>query len=489
MIHAIALAIALNPGQQRSVRLLPSSFPVSARSAHGLFAVRVDEVTHTVVLTARGQTGNDILALHPEQRDFALPIRIALNAGTIPAHVTLRVTGDPLSATWLAQQVHDILARVLLVASGATANIGMAHAVVRPPPLGKNATLAFPVRIGGDAHRFSVQGTTLVHIRHVDAPSFTPPLLVYDDDPEQLQASGRLSDQTVRSGSPVRLYSYHQNGRTPRRFVVALTSTSSRPVRVALIAAPAGPSADVMSVGHATTRDFLVQQPANEGVIVTVAPDTPYVVLDDTLGARDAVAETLDVRVLSSSSVVSLTTMALPIAMNPIEGLQLAALPGDGKARRGVFSIEPFDTSRRSYTVGGADATVEYGRRNRPPPPMKPGENGRDLGDYGVLRTIVFVLHNPSAQPREVYLYEKPLGGIVRSSFLVDGTLVQLGCVRVPKEYLITPFELAPKMTYRVVVKTMTDGGSNYPLLVGLGTTVPVVHAPPVRAKDGCFPK
>ncbi len=395
MIHAIALAIALNPGQQRSVRLLPSSFPVSARSAHGLFAVRVNEVAHTIVLTARGQTGNDTLELRTAQRAFALPVRIALNAGTIPARVTLRVTGDPVSVTWLMQRVHDLLARVVLVAPGAEANIGTAHPAVAPPPLGKTATPVFPVRIGGDAQRFSVRGTTLVRIRHVDAPSFTPPLLVYDDDPEQLHAVGRVSDVTVRSGSPIRLYSYHQNGRTPRRFVVALTSPSSRPVRVALIAAPAGPSGDVMSVGHATTRDFLTQQPINEGVIVTVAPGIPYVVLDDTLGARDAVAETLDVRVLTSSSVIALTTMALPLAMNPLDGLQLAVLPGDGKARRGVFSIEPFDTSHSSYTVGGADATVEYGMRNHPPPPTKPGEKGRDLGDYGVLRTIVFAVHNP----------------------------------------------------------------------------------------------
>ncbi|MHB8462903.1 MAG: hypothetical protein ACYDA1_09665, partial [Vulcanimicrobiaceae bacterium] len=238
-----------------------------------------------------------------------------------------------------------------------------------------------------------------------------------------------------------------------------------------------------------TTRDFLARQPANEGLIVSIDPGTPYVVLDDTLGARDAVAETLDVRVLSPSSVVTLTTMALPIAMNPIDGLRLALLPGDGKARRGIFSIEPFATSQRAYTVGGSDATVEYGTRNRPPPPVSPGGRGRDLGDYGVLRTVIFALHNPLPIPKEVYLYEKPLGGIVRSSFLVDGDLVQLGCVRVPKEYLITPFELAPKMNYRLVVKTMTDGGSNYPLLIGLGTTVPIVHAPPVRARDGCFPK
>ena len=38
-------------------------------------------------------------------------------------------------------------------------------------------------------------------------------------------------------------------------------------------------------------------------------------------------------------------------------------------------------------------------------------------------------------------------------------------------------------------LQTMTDGGSFYPIRLGVTATAPVPSAPPVTAPDGCFPK
>ena len=38
-------------------------------------------------------------------------------------------------------------------------------------------------------------------------------------------------------------------------------------------------------------------------------------------------------------------------------------------------------------------------------------------------------------------------------------------------------------------ILTMTDGGSNYPLEVGAGSTPPLTTTPPIASADGCFPK
>lgn len=471
------------------MHLLPSSFPVRAVDQRGLVAVHVDAKSQTITLIARGEVGDDVLTLQTRQRSFEIPLRIALNAGTVPARATLRVTGNPLDSTWLGQQVQALLGRVILVAPGARETLGLPASQPTPPPPGGSASIAFPVRIEGDARMFAVHRTTVVEIRNLALAPFAPPLLYYDDDPEQIHGDGRLFSQPVSDAQPIRLYSYHQNGLTPRNFVVTLQSYESQPVRVQLIAAAAGPSGDVMSVGHATTRDFLVRKPINEGRVATLEPGIPYIVHEDALRARDAVADTLDIRVLTPKAHVQLTTMAISPTTNLVDGLAQAFLPPDGKARTGIFTIAQFSDNVRTYSVGGPDAVVEYGTRQNPPPLATPATHGRDLGDYGVLRTIVMMLINPLSTPSNVYLYEKPLGGIARSSFLVDGTLVQVGCVRLPHKYLITPFVLAPKMTYRLVLKTMTDGGSNYPLLVGVGSEVPRNHAPAVRAPDGCFPK
>ena len=204
----------------------------------------------------------------------------------------------------------------------------------------------------------------------------------------------------------------------------------------------------------------------------------------------DGAAGSIGMRVLSGGP-IQLAVVALP-AGDDLPGAIAAAfdqprLPGDGHARTGVFNLSGYGVETLTYTVGGADAMTDYGA-STPPPVDPPG--GHDYGDYGVIRTLTFSISNPTSQPATLYLYERPMGGPVRSSFLVDGTLVQVGCARVPERYQIgTPFAVSPSSTAQLVVQTMTDGGSNYPLEVGLTATPPIPTTPPISAPTGCFPK
>jgi hypothetical protein len=164
-------------------------------------------------------------------------------------------------------------------------------------------------------------------------------------------------------------------------------------------------------------------------------------------------------------------------------------IAGDGHHRTGVYAIADYGTLGATYTVGGADASVQYGGPHGPDPAPTSTPEGHDAGDYGVLQSIVFTMVNPTDQAAVAYLYERPQGGVVRSSFLVDGNLVDVGCARVPQAYQIASYNLAPRQTYRVMVQTMTDGGSNYPLEVGVSATPPNLSTPPISSPDGCFPK
>jgi hypothetical protein len=107
-----------------------------------------------------------------------------------------------------------------------------------------------------------------------------------------------------------------------------------------------------------------------------------------------------------------------------------------------------------------------------------------------VVRTLNFDIANPLDDPQTLYLYERPMGGVVRSSFLVNGTLEQVGCARVSERYQIgDPIVVQPHAKLLLPVQTMTDGGSNYPLEVGLSAAAPLPTVPPINAPDGCFPK
>lgn len=483
--------VNLNPEMAAAVRILGANGAITASLDKRIVRVSVDERSDTVVLTAGGQTGSAILHVTDAVGAAVdVPVRVAFNAGTFAPSITLQVTGDPLDATWLQQQIYAAVARATLVAPGAGAP--QFGPFVTPPALapGSSAVVPVNVQISGNATYFDVKALTSVTVQNVAVPPFSPGILFYDDDPEKIEASGVLYRGRIRAGQPVRLYFYHENAGRPHRLVLALLADSQDPTSIQAIDATAGPSQDVLSVGHAVTRTFLLMKPADEGLIVPLPQELTYELQDVPLGDLDGVAGNVDLRVVSGGS-VEVAVLSVPPDATPLQIAQLFGqprLPGDGHHRTGVFAIgSGYGDRTLAYAVGGPDASTVYGAGS--PPSLAPQADWHDYGGYGVLHRIVFELSNPTPQPATIYLYERPLGGVVRSSFLVDGTLHEVGCARVSDRYEIAALALDPGQNLTSTVLTMTDGGSSYPLEIGASTTVPLPTTPPITAPEGCFPK
>ena len=364
---------------------------------------------------------------------------------------------------------------------------------VTPPaaPLAPGASIQFvvPVQITGNGQYFDRAGSTTVLVTNTPVAPFAPALLFYDDDPEHVAQDGVLFRGTVSASAPVRLYYYHDDGTDPRRLVVALRNVSTADASaVQLIEASAGPNMDVMQVGQSVTKRFLLAEGQQEGSIVALSGDQPYWLTDLPMTARQLIAGTADLRVLSGGP-VDVTVLAVSPGVDPRALLDGPVLAGDGHHRTGVFSIAGFGSESLTFSAGGADATTVLGDTDPTPPNANPSADGHDYGDYGVVHTLDLTLSNPTAAPAPAYLFLQPLAGPVRGSFLIGGSLVDVGCVRVPSRYQITAFDLAPGQTQRTTIQTMTDGGSFYPVRVGVTATAPLTTAPPITAADGCFPK
>ncbi len=292
---------------------------------------------------------------------------------------------------------------------------------------------------------------------------------------------------TVTAADPARLYYYHDNVADPRRIVVLVATEAADPALVQMIDAPAGPNIDVMQVGHAVSRDFLLRKPRGEGIEVQIAAGAPFALRDAAMTARQGVAGSVDLRVLSGGP-VTVTVIAASPGVDPRSLLDGTPLAGDGHQRTGVFRLTGYGTDALTFSAGGADAKLVIGDREPTPPSADPNATGHDYGDYGVAHHVDLNLTNPGDAPATAYLYFRPIAGIARSSFLVNGSLVELGCVRQPVPYQIAALTLPPGQT-RATLDTMTDGGSFYPVEVGVTATPPAPTAPPINAPDGCFPK
>lgn len=485
----------LHPGQSQTLAIQNGTGPFTTTINAPLVTATVDQNARTITVTASQQTGRTTITVNDSTgAAVQIPVRVALDAGSMPATINLRVTGTQIDTQWLTLEIQKALLRSAQLQPGATAQV---NAFTLPPVLGPGATAAIPVPVhitGGDQY-FDVNVWATISLQNVAVNPFSAPLLYYDDDPEKLTGTGVLFRARVDPNAPARLYYYHENTVDQRQLAVVLSSDSSQPSTVQLVDASAGPNIDVMSVGHAVTRDFLLRKPVNQGVIVDVAAQSPYVADQFLMNRLDGAAGTIGIRILSGGA-ITVTVLALP--PGPLSDTQLTSyltqppLPGDGHHRTGVFSLVNYADTSIAFTAPGPDANLQYGAQSPAAAaiPNDPLPAGHDYGEYGVLRTLNFDLDNPLDQPQTLYLYERPMGGAVRSSFLVNGQLVQVGCARVPDRYQIgDPIAMQPHQKATLLVQTMTDGGSSYPLEVGVTSTPPSPSVPPITAANGCFPK
>jgi hypothetical protein len=416
----------------------------------------------------------------------AIGLAVLLAQATVPQNLDLTVTGNPASGPFLERTIRAALQRTIrpTLPPGASARFGP----VAPLPValapGFIASASVPVAIAAPAGD-PLLATTNVNLTNAEAPAAAPVQLVFDDDPEYVAANGMLAQASVDAERPTRLYYYHADTGLPKDIAVVLTSTAQ--TRVHLIDAHSGPDLDVMNVGDQITRDFLEVEPHNEGIIADVQPGTPFVLKNSLTLAAELVAGTVDVRVLMGAP-VTVSVVAYSPGTDLASALQAPPVARDGHNRHGTFDLTGIGSAFVDYTAGAPDATYTIGGATAAPSPL-PGTDGSDTGAYGVVHHVAFTLRNPAPQQQTVYLYERAHGGPVRASYLIDGTLMTMGCARVPTPYLITFFVLDPQSQRTVSLLTMADGGSNFPLDIGATTTPPQPQTPPQNAPDGCFPK
>ncbi len=414
-----------------------------------------------LVFTARAASGQPVEAPSPSPSAEPLP------AGLIPPSITIDVTGSPATdPDVLDAQIRAALNRTIRPTLQPGAAIAYGPIVPWPLlPLAAGSSMAVNVTTTIDGNTIPpVTGVTTVNVFNVPLAPEKPRVLFLSDDPEYFQTEGLVFRGDVAAGTPARLYYYHSDIGLPRDLDVVLSSAVR--ARVQLVASAAGPDLDVMSVGHAVSRDLLRFEQADEGVVVEVEPGVPLVVRHGLLLQGEVAAGAVDVRVVSGGP-VAVSVLASPAGSRPDALLAGPRVPFDGHRRHGIFDLDGFGSIAESYTVGGPDVAAQYGGRTPTLRNVDPNDSGRDFGDYGALHQIAFTLVNPGDAPQSVYLYEKPLGGPVRSTFMIDGQLKEVGCARLPQPYWVTTYQLPPHFTGVSTIVTMTDGGSFYPVELG----------------------
>ena len=431
-----------------------------------------DPRTHRLLLTGRTAGSGNITLTDRSGNTATIAVLVAPPAGTVPPDIDVALAGT-VSAPFVTARIRDAIDRALVRQPGTLVDV---HGVSVPNTLGPGDKLEAQagVTIEGRGNYVDVAGRTSVHVHDDPVPPLAPTTLYYSDDPEYVaaQSAGVLFRGTIDTHAPARLFAYHVADGAPRQITLALRAAAG--ARVQLLGTISGASPAYAYIGQQSSARYLAEHATGESAIVTVQPNTPYLIPFGTMQPGDLIEAILDLHVIDGGPLeVDLATNPAGAPLPPLDGPELA---GDTHGRRGVFSLTGVVPLTLAFTSGTPD-----------PAPISVGDatlanqrtDGRALGgDYGVVRPIKLQLANTTAAPLSVYLYELTSGSGGTTTtfwFAGDAAATLVPCIDDPAQpHLIKAFALAAGETRTVTGTFMTDGAGSYPIRFGLTATAPL---------------
>lgn len=421
----------------------------------------VDQDARTITLGAKALGATTLTVRDQRGVTRDVPIRVAYNAGTIADGGTVRITGDPASASFIREQAAAAAQRLARTRPGANAAASPESIALTAPLAADNiTTVNVPVIISGN-ELFTVVGTTRVRVENLAEPRISPKSLLVSDFPETLNENGVLFTADLAREAPSRFLYFHYNpaGQPDRRILLRAENRSGQPALIQFISATAGPEANEMQVGHLATERFLLALAQNEGSIVMVPPNATVNLIDHPMPAKSVLSGISQLRELEGAALH--LALVVQDATDPLDApvSQSTLLTSTVKHARGMYQVPEF---YYQTTWNTTDPYLELPIGHIPLANLLHGE--ALSGDYGVLQSFVVRINNPNASPQAIALYENPRGGRSTGTFIIDRTLVQSHGVPPFSRYKLHQYVVPARGYIQVKIITMPEGGSSYPL-------------------------
>ncbi|HXW51291.1 MAG TPA: hypothetical protein VEJ41_04815 [Candidatus Acidoferrales bacterium] len=419
-------------------------------------------IDRTLDLTALHTGATTITATDSFGLTATLAVTVQAYAGKAYDTTQVTITGDPASANYVAESAAD--AALLVAYPEPGAHVDAQAANVRGNvllPADDAVTVTVPLTISGPGYA-TYQKDVSVLVQNLAQPGIPPKNLLVSDFPETIVENGTLFYADVSFDEPARLLYYHyaNPAAEPRRVIVKAQNNGIDSSELAMLSGIAGPNANILSVGHESTKRFLVNEATNQGRVFEVPPHATVNIVDQLLPAGTLVSGLMQLRVISGSSirVAVVVQDASDIPVGPISDTLLSSAV---KHARGVYSVPDFSYDL-SYSIGDDPVMLLIGKL-----PLPNLVSGEVLGgDYGVKQSATVTLLNPTASDARVGMWFEPRGGRATGTFLINGELVQLHPVEFGQPALVRGFTVPAHGYARIDLVTMPEGGSSYPVQV-----------------------
>jgi len=426
-------------------------------------------IDHTIDLTGLRSGTTTITATDLYGLTATLPVTVQAYAGKAYSPTAVTITGDPASSAYVAEAAASAAMLVAYPEPGAQ--------VKAPPETVRynrqlapddSVTVIVPLNITGPGYAPYHQDVS-VAVTNLAEPAIPPKNLLVSDFPETIIENGTLFYSDVTFADPARLLYYHYNGTSsaPRRIVVKAQNNDVESSFLELIAGIAGPSPNVLAVGHESTKRFLIREAHSEGRVFEVPPHATVNISDQLLPPGSLVSGLMQLRVVSGSN-VRVAVVVQDASEIPVGPISETLLSSAVRHARGVYSVPDFNYDI-SYSIGDDPAQLLIGKL--PLPNLVQGEVLG--GDYGVKQSALLTLLNQTSSEARVGMWIEARGGRATATFIIDGQLVELHPVDVGRPALVRTFSVPANGYRRVSIVTMPEGGSSYPVRVTFASQPP----------------
>jgi hypothetical protein len=390
----------------------------------------------------------------------SLAVSVELPAGSVAPTASIRITGAPASALFVAEQATQAALLAAKPGQGASVRPGASPPVTHELDIDGIADVAVPVSIRGTG-LYPVDAITHVRVENFAQPHVHPASLLVSDFPERLHENGLLYTAVLKPEEPTRLLFYHANptGAPHRWIVLQATNRSEHDAHVTIVDGHGGPNPNEMAVGHLSTERFLIRESQNEGSFVTIPAHATVGLITASLPPGNVVSDLVQLRQIDGEPL----SLALSAQDSPEANAALNAdaelLTDTVKHARGRYPIPEF-FYEATYDTSAQPLEIPIGQL--PLPNLRQGI--ALAGDYGVLFSVSATLINSGNKPSEVALYATPRGGRATATFLIDRALVQAHSLPSYSHFKVKQYTVPAHGFVNVNIVTMPEGGSSYPV-------------------------
>lgn len=324
----------------------------------------------------------------------------------------------------------------------------------------------------GSWHRFALDLFVNEEKKKVTVNVYNQPVkrqeatsLVVSNEPEAVEQTGLLNLFTLPKEETVRVFFYHRNTANKKMFF-SLNAYNPLPQKSGLfvIAGLGGPTVDGIFAGHAAAKKFLKYSIDQEGIIYKIEANRNKKIVHQAVLPGEIFCGVLELSALANS------LFEIRILAEDYDSFGLARFLQTNKENidgrlSGIFD-KPHKLTEVSVDFLAQKKNISW--RLGDAPFIVEKNTGRLLkGNYGLIYEYNVPLINLEQTTKNIALFAVANGGVARGVFLVNNAVIETGLLGVKKEnglQSIYQMTVGPGTKKILNIKTMPQGGSNYPV-------------------------